>query len=749
VIRGGGLDRKTPAFARSANRASYGAAFAMMEGTQAGMQDTEMSHSNIASQDGLIGIWYGATTFTQPKGMDHMMTLNVNWNDFQQPGQERESRWSAVWEGAVIGPETGNILFEVASDYGIKMMISGKTVVSWEGSDARKSGSIRMEKGKIYPISVKYIHNAGENCFIDVKWSWQGKELHAIPASYLKHSQSQADVFRQEIPQLFQPGHHSIGFRIVQSEDEWPKANSKYRKSKKPFIQDCIVQIPANNQGTLLKKPWYRRRAYMTIPPTDASWADSWATGFSKGFWPHIHNAAVHVCTNGDLLVSTYSARLGPQGENQPEVMLIGSRLRYGSLEWDMPEHFLAFADVNTTSPCFYHEGDRIYLYSGHTFYDRHYPFQWIESIDNGATWSEPRFPQIRGVVGPHTPQPINSVFRDHDNVLYVATDGHGPSSVLWASKDNGKTWFDTGGRTYGRHTTFAVLKDGRILGMGGKKTHIDGYMPKSISNDKGKSWGKSISPFCELGGNQRPSLLRLKSGRLFMCGDFQHKTGRYPAGIKERGAYVALSEDEGETWIIKQLHGALPHFKDDSYPTIGYSVAAQAPNGVIHIIATSSLPPLHFEVNEAWILDESAEWSHHVDAELSDDAVREYKEYYASGELKSVRHGGLSTEGNFLLHGRQLFYYKSGKKKWEVTYNAGRKTDQETFWDPHGLKVWEKFHKVNGTSVWTQYWPNGKKKAQSTWRGYKAEGPAMRWDSKGNLISDLGFYNGRINLRR
>jgi antitoxin component YwqK of YwqJK toxin-antitoxin module len=95
------------------------------------------------------------------------------------------------------------------------------------------------------------------------------------------------------------------------------------------------------------------------------------------------------------------------------------------------------------------------------------------------------------------------------------------------------------------------------------------------------------------------------------------------------------------------------------------------------------------------------------------------------------------------------VFYYKSGKKKWEVTYNAGRKAGQETFWDPKGLKIWERSHKANGISIWTQYWPNGKKKAESSWRGYKAEGPAMRWDSNGNVTSDLNFYNGRVNLRR
>jgi len=122
-------------------------------------------------------------------------------------------------------------------------------------------------------------------------------------------------------------------------------------------------------------------------------------------------------------------------------------------------------------------------------------------------------------MVGPHSKQPINTAFRDKDGVMYVANDAAGGTSVLWASHDNGKTWYDTQGRSAGRHTTYVLLKDGSILGMGGKNTDIDGFMPKAISRDGGKTWKKDKTQFCALGSNQRPSILRLQSGRLFFAG--------------------------------------------------------------------------------------------------------------------------------------------------------------------------------------------------------------------------------------
>ena len=113
-----------------------------------------------------------------------------------------------------------------------------------------------------------------------------------------------------------------------------------------------------------------------------------------------------------------------------------------------------------------------------------------------------------------------------------------------------------------GRHTTFVLLKDGRILGMGGKDSSIAGYLPRCYSADFGKTWSApEKTPFAALGSNQRPKILRLASGRLFFAGDFQNIrsiTSPPPDDIKERGAYVALSDDEGAD-LESQATGAGP----------------------------------------------------------------------------------------------------------------------------------------------------------------------------------------------
>src|SRR5436190_24292744 len=142
---------------------------------------------------------------------------------------------------------------------------------------------------------------------------------------------------------------------------------------------------------------------------------------------------------------------------------------------------------------------------------------------------------------------------------------------------------------------------------MGGKSSQIDNFMPRAISSDGGRSSTVSKTPFCWLGSNQRPALIRLASGRLFFAGDLQNEKGSQPAGFTEHGAIVALSDDDGETWRTRKLPGTQPHetparAKQLGGGTLGYTVARQAPNGVIHLIATMTEPCLHFEFNEEWI---------------------------------------------------------------------------------------------------------------------------------------------------
>jgi len=747
VVRGGGLDSREPYYARSHNRASHAPAFAMMKGTEPA-QGTEIRQVSTAYDlQGLIGIWHSDKDFEKPKAVDHIVTLNMDWSSFQQPGQDRSSGWSARWQGVLIAPATGQITFHVACDYSVRLTVDHETIVEWQAEDTEKSGSVVLEKGKKYPIQLSYVHDSGPKIYLKVQWSWPGQPPTAVPTESLRYSESQHQEQKTKMLRALPPGHHGIGFRVVQG--ELPAV--KPYPATQPFIQQCIAQSrPRLMQRPDPDKPWFRRRDLLSIPPDNVPQQENIAAGLWPGLMPHIHNPGLVVCPNGDVLAVFFTAVTGPHGEDKPDVSLVATRLRFGANRWDMPESFIDFADLNDTSSCLWREEQKIYCFWGHTFDKCAYPFQWICSTDNGATWSKVHFPQFTGGIGPRTNQPINSVIRAGDGALYLPSDGLGSTSVLWATRDNLKTWYDTGGRTFGRHATCALLKDGRILAMGGKHTNIEGYMPKSISSDGGKTWEIEKTPFCELGSQQRPTLLKLASGRLFFSGDFQYRDGRHPEGIKQRGVYVALSEDQGRTWHIKKLAGTRRYDgtfeyinKGNPHHTIGYAVARQAPNGIIHLIGTMNHPNQHWELNEAWILDDDAGAMEHKNPQIT--GVQQFTESYPSGKIKAARAGGITPEGEYRLHGKQLWHYENGNKQWQVTYEAGKKVGDETYWDPHGNILWKWNHKDNGTEVWTQYYPNGKKKSRSVWRDFRANGRAKRWDSSGNRISSVWFVNGRL----
>jgi hypothetical protein len=288
-------------------------------------------------------------------------------------------------------------------------------------------------------------------------------------------------------------------------------------------------------------------------------------------------------------------------------------------------------------------------------------------------------------------------------------------------------------------------MKDGRIRGMGGKNTDLDGFMPKSISADGGKTWSVSKTPFPALGSGQRPALLRLASGRLFFAGDLQHSSGEYPAVFKERGAYVALSEDDGETWRIKRLPGVLPAdpkgFHNNPHPTLGYTVARQAPNGLIHLISTKTLPPQHWELNEAWILSRDGGLSQPAESPIID--VKEYRELYPSGRPRRIWSAGRLVTGEYRLHGRNTWFNENGTPEWIVEYDRGRKIGTEICLTPTGQKAWICEHRKDGSYTRTEYWPGGSIKSESNWRAGRAHGLSRTWDRSGRLLSEMLFRDG------
>jgi hypothetical protein len=339
-------------------------------------------------------------------------------------------------------------------------------------------------------------------------------------------------------------------------------------------------------------------------------------------------------------------------------------------------------------------------------------PFQFMTSNDSVATWSPVGFPDLQGPVGLYTPQPINSVARAADGTIYLPIDAKGGTSAIFASRDDGRTWSDTGGRTGGRHTTLVIGKDGSLIGFGGKNTNIEGFMPVSISRDAGKTWQKSKTQFLPLGSGQRPSVIRLASGKLFFVADGSLHKGAGSSGPVKAGAFAALSDDDGKTWQTRDLPGIV---------TVGYVTAAQGPNGLIHIVTSKNKPAdLEIELNEAWV--QVGQTLPAGPPMLQD--VRHYRETWPNGKPKLEWSAGISASNLYLLDGQQTSYYEDGRKQWEVTFAAGRPVGTETFWDSDGRKRWEKIHAADGTWTWRLFDDRGIVTHESRWNGKDLQTP-------------------------
>ena len=506
----------------------------------------------------------------------------------------------------------------------------------------------------------------------------------------------------------------NIGFRVVQA----PMPDTKPGPAQQFFFETAVKQQPiapnALTAGPDPAKPWYH--VHQLFPDLQGKNMPGvgWKLGLAPGLGVNYHNSAIQELPNGDLLAAYYNA---PVNEDDPDQTILIMRRRAGTEDWDMPEPFPVFADAALAGPVIWndtaHPG-KIWMFWGFPRLIGAGPFCYATSTDNGVTWSPVTFPNFPKPIGRYVSQPIDSIVRAKDGTIYIPTDstgkdedGNGSISVVWATKDEGKTWYDTGGRTAGRHTTIVIAKNGDLLGFGGKNSNIEGRMPLARSSDGGKTWHKSKTPFDQLLSGERPSVIRLTSGRLFFVADFNPKNEKH---IHKDGAYVALSDDDGATWTMKRL--------PPDILTVGYTTATQGPDGVIHVVTSKNKPDYEIELNEAWVLDKNT-----------------YGDTASPGSLSNVQHltepfplpglpiatfsAGRASDGRVLLDGTERFVYApSGKPMYFADFSAGHKIGDERYLREDGAPIWIKHYAANGTWTWDNFDASGKRIATSTWRG-------------------------------
>ena len=503
----------------------------------------------------------------------------------------------------------------------------------------------------------------------------------------------------------------NIGFRVVQA----PMPTTKPTASQQFFFESAVKQQPiapnALTAGPDASKPWYHTHELFPNLEAHSMPGVGWKLGLAPGLGVNYHNSAIQELPNGDFLAAYYNA---PINEDDPDQTILIMRRRAGAESWGMPEVFPMFADAGLAAPVFWndkaHPG-KVWMFFGFARLIGAPPFAYMTSNDNGATWSQVQFPSFPKPIGKYVSQPINSIVRAKDGTIYIPTDstgrdddGNGSISAVWATKDEGKTWYDTGGRTAGRHTTIVIAKNGDLLGYGGKNSEINGHMPMARSTDGGKTWKKAETPFDELMSGERPSIIRLTSGRLFFTGDFNPKHEKH---LHKDGAYAALSDDDGAHWTIKRLPADVL--------TVGYTTATQDASGVIHIVTSKNKPNYEIELNEAWVLDK------HAGADCSSGPVTVAKADRVTERLPGggtiAWSAGKASDGRILLDGAEEVSYASGKPMYSASFKAGQKVGEEKYLREDGTPYWTKSYAGDGTWTWRNLDAAGKQVAESHWR--------------------------------
>ncbi len=510
----------------------------------------------------------------------------------------------------------------------------------------------------------------------------------------------------------------NIGFRVVQA----PMPVTKPEPEHRLFFETAVKQTADRiSYGPDPAKPWYHVRELFPDLDGRSMPEVGWRLGLACGLGINYHNSAIQQLPNGDMLAAYYNS---PNEEDDPDQTVLVMRRRAGSETWDMPEPWPYFADAANAAPVIWNdpgyqsasksEPARVWFFWGFPRLIGAPPFAYMTSTDNGADWSQVAFPRFTAKIGRYVSQPINSVVRTKDGTILIPTDstgrdadGNGSISAVWGTHDDGRTWYDTGGRTAGRHTALVVAKDGEtLLGFGGKNSEIGGRMPLATSHDGGRTWVKSRTPFDELMSGERPSVIRLKSGRLFFVADYNPMHQKH---LHKDGAYVALSDDDGVTWTMKRL--------PSNILTVGYVTATQSADGLIHVVTSKNKPNYEIELNEAWVLDRSASAdAGSVSGPMTE--VKRFTERYPDGARKAEWSAGRAADGRILLDGPETFYYPGGRVMWKMTFRAGKKVGEESYFRADGTRVWTKTYGADGDWTWVNFDAAGKPVATSRWHG-------------------------------
>ena len=145
--------------------------------------------SDILRTKGLIGIYYSEPDLTSIKGVSVLKSLDQKWDD----SVDYEGGTSGVWNGYIIAPATGEIVFHLKTNKQLELKINSDSI-NVNGGVQKQKLTIQMEDGKAYPINILFL-NPGEHEVVgwfNIEWSWEGHAESLIPLSNLYYTEKES-----------------------------------------------------------------------------------------------------------------------------------------------------------------------------------------------------------------------------------------------------------------------------------------------------------------------------------------------------------------------------------------------------------------------------------------------------------------------------------------------------------------------------------------------------------------------------